>query len=120
MSNPDLGPLLALTISLSSSSCLSTSPMICPTDCNAFKSSSLLSNSFLTCMSPVLSALTLAVLSLCSSSFLLYSLTAASRCADDADPLTSILLLLLLLRSLSLPRRDDRTLNLTDTKSSKT
>ena len=41
-----LGPELAFTMNLSSSNCLKTSPIICPIDCNAFKSSSVLSNLF--------------------------------------------------------------------------
>ena len=41
-----LGPELAFTMNLSSSNCLKTSPIICPIDCSAFKSSSVLSSVF--------------------------------------------------------------------------
>mmetsp|Transcript_486 Transcript_486/g.1350 ORF Transcript_486/g.1350 Transcript_486/m.1350 type:complete len:300 (-) Transcript_486:88-987(-) len=61
------GPELAFTINLSSSNCLKTSPMICPIDCNAVKSPSVLSNCFFASFNSIRRFRTRASSSLCWS-----------------------------------------------------
>jgi hypothetical protein len=72
----------------SSSSCLRTSPMIWPTLCRAFRSSSVLSYSFFCTLTDSRRLRTLVSISLCLISFFLYSATAWSR--RSAAPTSAI------------------------------
>mmetsp|Transcript_1406 Transcript_1406/g.5136 ORF Transcript_1406/g.5136 Transcript_1406/m.5136 type:complete len:246 (-) Transcript_1406:982-1719(-) len=71
------GPLLALTMKRSSSNCRKTSPIICPIDCSAFKSSSVLSNAFRTLRNSSLAARTRPSSSLCCNNSPEYFLNAS-------------------------------------------
>ena len=84
-----LGPELAFTMNLSSSSCRKTSPMICPIDWSAVKSRSVLSNWFLVSFNSARKFRTRASNSLCWSINLVKSEMACCFLGSEPSPPSS-------------------------------